>query len=339
MTAARLDWGIVGCGWVARDYVAPAIASSRNGRLVAVHDTHAPAMAAFAPAQPYASLDALLRHAGLRAVYVATPNHAHRAVVQAAAAAGLAVLCEKPMARSATEAQAMLRACAEAGVLYATAFDQRFHAAHQQLAARIADGALGRVVAIRIVYACWLGPDWAVDNWRVDRARAGGGALIDLAPHGLDLATMLLGEPLVEVAALGQARVHAYADPEVEDGAMLVALSRSGALVQLHVAYNCPDALPRRRIEVVGTRALAVAEDTMGQVGGGRVTLHDARTGVAASVAVPDIERSPFLAQVEAFADCVLERRPFPFEAAHDVAVMRLVERAQAMARPRAEVA
>ena len=81
-------------------------------------------------------------------------------------------------------------------------------------------------------------------------ARAGSGALIDLAPHGLDLAAFLLGEPLVEVAAMGQRRVHGYG---VEDGAVIVGRSAGGALLQMHVAYNCPEGLPRRRLEVVGT--------------------------------------------------------------------------------------
>ncbi len=130
----------------------------------------------------------------------------------------------------------------------------------------VSEGRLGAVTAVRIVYACWLPANWAGDNWRIDRRRAGGGALIDLAPHGLDLAAFLLGERLLDVAAMGQARVHHY---EVEDGALLMGRSESGALVQLHVAYNCPETLPRRRLEMIGTAGQAVATDTMGQTPGG----------------------------------------------------------------------
>ena len=196
--------------------------------------------------------------------------------------------------------EAMVAACQQAGVRYATAFDQRFHAAHRTLAEMVAEGKLGTVTAIRIVYACWLPANWAGDNWRIDPRRAGGGALIDLAPHGLDLASYLLGERLTDVAALGQARVHHY---QVEDGALLIARSQSGALVQLHVAYNCPETLPRRRLEVVGTAGQAVATDTMGQTPGGTLEWIDAATGVAERVRVPGADRSPFLNQVEAFAD------------------------------------
>lgn len=343
----KLGWGVAGTGWVARDYAIPAILASSNGTLLALHDARPDALARAAVLAPgaaaSASLAAFLGTPGLQAVYVATPNDAHRPLVEAAAQAGLAVLCEKPMASSAADAAAMLAACDAAEVLYATAFDQRFHPAHVRLAKLVRTGKLGQVTAVRVVYACWVPPGWAADNWRVARGRAGGGALIDLAPHGLDLAAMLLGQDVVTVAALGQAAVHDYADPTVEDGAMLLARTDGGVLVQLHVAYNCPETLPRRRLEVVGTKAQAVALDTMGQVAGGRLSLIDATDGTTYEVAVPDAERSPFVGQVEAFASCLLGGRAFPFPAAADLRLMRLIEQASAMAQPpqagRAELA
>ncbi len=333
----RVGWGIAGCGWVARDYVGPAIQRSANGELLACFDpspvSRTRAEAVFG-VPCFDRLDAFLAISGLSAVYVASPNDAHRPLVEAAAAAGLPVLCEKPMATTYADAEAMVAACRRAGVRYATAFDQRFHAAHRELARLVAAGRLGTVTAIRIVYACWLAADWAGDNWRIDPRRAGGGALMDLAPHGLDLAATLLGEDLVDVAAFGQARVHRYA---VEDGALLMARSASGALVQLHVAYNCPETLPRRRLEVVGTLGQAIATDTMGQTPGGTLEVIDAATGLAEPVAVLGAERSPFLNQVEAFADAVLGRAPFAFPPERDLHTMDLLLKAQRMALPRSE--
>ena len=334
VSPVEVVWGIAGCGWVARDYVAPAIRASANGRLAAVFDPDAGSrrLAAERLGVPvHDTIAGLLAMPGLGAVYVAAPNHAHRALVEAAAAAGVPVLCEKPMATTMADAQAMVDACARAGVLYATAFDQRFHAAHQALAGLVAAGRLGTVTAIRIVYACWLPADWAGDNWRIDPRRAGGGALFDLAPHGLDLAAHLLGEPLVDVLAMGQARVHRYA---VEDGALLMARSRSGVLVEMHVAYNCPETLPRRRLEVIGTAGQVVATDTMGQTAGGTLELIDAATGAAEAVPVPGAARSPFLNQVEAFAAAVAGGGAFAFPPEGDLATHALLLRAQAMALP-----
>ncbi len=349
-TGARLGWGIAGCGWVARDYAVPAIRDSCNGTLLAVHDQSDAALDRarrdYGGVACHANLDEFLATPGLQAVYVATPNHAHRALAERAAAAGLAVLCEKPMATTLAEATRMVQACSDAGVRYATAFDQRFHPAHRHLARLVADGAIGRPTAIRIVYACWVDDTWApdalsTDNWRTDPDRAGGGALFDLAPHGLDLAAMILGEPIETVAAMGQSRVHGYASRAVEgravegrgveDGALLMARSVSGVLLQMHVAYNCPESLPRRRLEVLGTAGQVVATDTMGQTPGGTLFLTDAADGVARQVDVPDAERAPFLGQMEAFADCVLGGTAFAFTPEHDLHTMALLERAQVM--------
>ena len=333
-----LRWGIAGCGWVARDYVAPAIAASPNSQLAALHDVSGAALARAADAYPeaLATTDLAQFLAGVDAVYVASPNHAHRPLVEAAAAAGRAVLCEKPMATTVADARAMVAACEDAGVTYATAFDQRFHPAHMHMVSLLQGGVLGTVTAIRIAYCCWVGPDFGGgepggDNWRIDPARAGGGALIDLAPHGLDLSSFLLGERLAEVAALGQSRVHDYG---VEDGAAIIARSEGGALVQLHVAYNCPETLPRRRLEVLGTAGQLVATDTMGQTSGGTVTLTPANTGVPQTVAIPGADRSPFLNQVSMFATCVLAGRPFHFSPAADLHLMALVLEAQRQAWP-----
>ncbi len=335
---SKIRWAVVGCGWVARDYVIPGIAASANGRLAALCDLNANALRAAAPendtARRYERLLEMLAAEGeaLDAVYVATPNGSHAALVAEIAAAGLPVLCEKPMARTLEEAQRMVAACRENGVPYATAFDQRFHPAHQKLRALIAEGALGTVTQVRIRYACWTPPDWTPDpahphdNWRADPERAGGGAFLDLAPHGLDLTQMLLGERITGAHAfLQHRRVHAYA---VDDGAALIGRTESGALLSQSVAYNCPDAFPRRSLEVAGTAARALAENTMGQDPGGTLTL--TRPDGSVEAVAFDAAASPFQAQVEAFAHSVLDGAPFPFSPEGDLHTMRLLEEAVA---------
>ena len=148
-------WGLIGCGWIARDYVAPAIAASLNGTLVAACDPLEEARHAVGSPASHETAEAMLNAGGLDAVYVATPNHLHRADVLAAADVGVAVLCEKPTATNAADAEAMAEACESAGVLFATAYDQRFHAAHVVLRELIAAGELGTITCLRIRYACW----------------------------------------------------------------------------------------------------------------------------------------------------------------------------------------
>ncbi|GJD56574.1 Gfo/Idh/MocA family protein [Methylobacterium dankookense] len=330
MDAVR--WGIVGYGWVARDYMAPGIREAGH-RLVAVCDPgeRARAAAEAEGARAYADLAGLIADPEVEAVYVATPNHLHREAVQALAAAGKAVLCEKPMAARLDDAEAMAEAVRAHGIVYGTAFDQRHHPAHRAIRDQIRAGRLGTVTAIRIVYACWLHREWAAqagqENWRIDPARAGGGALIDLAPHGLDLVDFLLDESIADIAALTQARAQDYS---VDDGALLIGRTGSGVLASLNVAYNCPEALPRRRLEVVGTKGQLVAENTMGQVAGGRLTFTDGTTGAPEDVAF-DRAASPFTEQVRAFGSAL--RRPAEreaYSALRDLHTMRLIARAYA---------
>ena len=326
--ARRLGWAVVGCGWVARDYVIPALQGSTNARLVALCDADAEALIR-SPADDvsrYTSLSGVLADKDVEAVYIATPNHLHAAMTEACAAAGKHVLCEKPMAITPQDALRMLAACQRAGVHYATAFDQRHHAAHRRLRTLVKEGALGTITQARIHYACWLPADWAPRNWRIDPEQAGGGAMIDLAPHGLDLLEVLLGDEWQTLTALTQRRVHTYA---VDDGAVLMGQFRSGALGLLQVAYNCPDAYPRRTLELIGTKARALAYNTMGQTPGGALSLTDARTGEEKWLHLwPEEDRSPFLNQVESFSTCVLESRPQPFAPERDVRLVGLLTQA-----------
>lgn len=322
---AGLRWGVAGCGWVARDHVAPALAADPSSRVVALLDPAEPSRRSLAAAvlaagggEPEVSTGdpAAFTAAGLDAVYVAAPNHLHRPLVEMAARAGAAVLCEKPMATIAADARAMVEACATAGVGYATAFDQRHHPAHVAIAAMVAAGELGTVTAVRIAYGCWTDPAWrpetspqGYDNWRADPVRAGGGALVDLAPHGLDLTGVLLGGDDVEqVLALRQRRVHDYA---VDDGAVLAGRTGDGVLLDLHVSYCTPDALPRRRLEVIGTRGMALAVDTMGQTPGGTLTVFDAGGAPPRDVAF-DTAVSPFAQMVAHYAAARRGERAWP---------------------------
>ncbi len=316
--AAPVRFALLGCGWVARDYVGPALAASPVAEAATLYDPDPAALDAVARRLPSASAHADLDDAlrGVDAAYVAAPNHVHASLAEAAAAAGAHVLCEKPMADTLEAAERMVAACARAGVVYATAFDQRFHPAHVALRELIRDEVLGTVTAIRIAYTCWLAPDWSADNWRADPARAGGGALLDLAPHGVDLVQVLLGEPIIALHGLKQRRVHAYA---VDDGAMLHGRTRDGVLASLHVAYNVPEHVPRRRLEVVGTRATAVATDTMGQDPGGRLEVDGAPVAF-------DTARSPFAAQLDAFATALRGGARLPWGPDHDLHTMRLLE-------------
>jgi predicted dehydrogenase len=124
------------------------------------------------------------------------PNNVHAAPTIAAAQAGKHVFCEKPLARTAEEAKAMLDAAEKAGVKHMVAYNYRFVPAIIQARRLIQSGALGRIFHFRAVYL----QDWIVDpefpmTWRFSKEAAGSGALGDLASHILDIGRFLVGEP------------------------------------------------------------------------------------------------------------------------------------------------
>lgn len=322
-------WALVGCGWIARDHVAPALREAASAHAVTVWD-HDPAaaerVAALLPGARVArSLDDAVGDPGVQAAYVATPNAAHREGVLAAAAARRAVLVEKPLAADGADAEAIADACD--GLVAGTAFDQRWHPGHLALAGAVEQGGVGTVTAVRIAYGCWLPAGWrppgadpAQPNWRVDPAVAGGGAGLDLAPHGVDLVGALLGDDLVRLTAQTSTRVQ---DIGVDDGAVLAGRTRRGVLVSQHVSYCTPDELPRRRLEVLGTEGMLTAVDTMGQTAGGTVTLRR-RDGVEAPVAF-DTDASPFTEQVQRFSLAAVGASPWGYHLLRDLRLHRLL--------------
>jgi predicted dehydrogenase len=124
-----------------------------------------------------------------------TPNHLHLEVALAAANAGKAIYCEKPLARDLTEVRTMLSAVEEASVTHQVAFNYRFVPAALRAQQLIADGRLGDILAFRFHYlhSGYTNPNRPI-TWRMQKAISGSGALGDLGSHIIDLSRFLLGE-------------------------------------------------------------------------------------------------------------------------------------------------
>ncbi len=299
-----LNIGIIGYGWVARDYMYPAIQKNERVNLVAVCAKNASEMENLPETvKKYTEIADFLKNIELDAIYIATPNHLHKKHTIASLNAGLHVLCEKPLATTLCDAAQMINSALAANTVYATAYDQRFHPAHEQMWNYIKENKLGTITQVKIDYACWLPKDWNNNNWRIEQHKAGGGAIIDLAPHGLDLLEMLLQDEIVEIQLFDQRKVQDYA---VDDGGVLMLRFESGILGSMHVGYNRPNALPRRTLEIFGTAGMLRATNTMGQDAGGKLIFIDAETGSQEPVGF-DIEKSPFESQLDGFLSLILE--------------------------------
>ncbi len=219
----RLGWGIAGCSDITKRRVAPAIRDNSPSDLVAFYSTSEERGRQFAEEfgarRSYADLAAFMADPEIDAVYVAGPVDRHLPETLAAAAAGKHVLCEKPMALDAAEGNRMVAACREAGVQFAVAYYRRYLPQMQRVKRLLEERAIGQVILARVTFATWI--DLAPTDtkyWRAVKARSGGGPLMDLGSHYLDLLRYFLGRAS-EVSAMSDTLAHSW---DVEDSASLL---------------------------------------------------------------------------------------------------------------------
>src|SRR5918995_1777774 len=191
-------WGIVGLGWVAADFVAPAMVKSAGSRLAACLGSSLDKGHVFAERfgveRVHADLEALMHDPGVDAVYIALPNALHYEAVLAAARGKKHVLCEKPFAMSVAHARDMVTACRDAGVILRIAHQIRLDAAIGRAREIVSSGRLGRLIAFSLERASGLG---ARTSWRQDFSQSG--VIFDVGVHLLDLAQWVSGQHFAEV--------------------------------------------------------------------------------------------------------------------------------------------
>jgi 1,5-anhydro-D-fructose reductase (1,5-anhydro-D-mannitol-forming) len=187
----HVRWGIVGCGDVTEVKSGPAFGRVAGSSLAAVMRRDGAKARDYAARHgvPRWSDDArdVLEADDVDAVYVATPPSSHAAYVIRAAEAGKPVYVEKPMARTAAEAESMVAACADAGVPLFVAYYRRALPRFEFVRARLAEGAIGTPTRVHAALTQPPPADAASAGWRWDAATAGDGLLFDLGSHGLDL--------------------------------------------------------------------------------------------------------------------------------------------------------
>lgn len=199
-TNKPVRWAIVGLGWVATDFVAPAIVKSPGSQLITCLGSTPEKSRAFAGkfkiARTHPDLDSLAGDAEVDAVHVALPNAMHHAAVLTLARAGKHILCEKPFAMKTAHAREMVQACRNAGVVLRIAHQIRLDAAVVRAREIVQSGRLGRLAEISLERASGLGSRL---SWRNDFEQSG--VIYDVGVHLLDLIQYVSGQRFVEVAA------------------------------------------------------------------------------------------------------------------------------------------
>ncbi len=253
------SWGIIGAGDIVRRHVAPAMLGLAGHRIAAItrrEETAARQFAAeFAVPKFYTRPEDLVADPDVNAVYIATPPCSHARLTALAAQAGKHVLCEKPISCSSAEARGMIEAAEKGRVRVMICHYQRFNSRHRQIREWLDSGAIGKVVSARINFSSYAPP--RAGEWRRDKAQSGGGPLMDLGSHCLDLLMYFCGR-IVDSEAQVDSLVW---ETEVEDTATLLLRFASGAqaTVTTHWSARIPDGVAGNAVELWGSEGAVVS--------------------------------------------------------------------------------
>ncbi len=267
-----VNWGIIGCGGIAKRRMVPALPECRDSRVVAVMDVDAAVtreVAAGIGARAYATEADLLADPDVRAVYIATPVYLHHPQVLRSAAARKHILVEKPIGLTVEQAEEMIEACGKAGVYLTEGYMMKFHSLNARARELVASGDLGPIVLARAQLTCWY-PE-IPGAWRQDPALGGGGSLIDMATHCYDLLQHIIGSRITSVYAQTDTLTFGY---PVEDSSTTLLTFENGAHAVVDAFFNIPDAAGQSRLEIYGNKGSILAEGTIGQSPTGKMTAY-----------------------------------------------------------------
>jgi predicted dehydrogenase len=318
-----LRWGILSTANIAVEKVIPGMRSAQRAEVlgIASRDRGRADSTARQLGIPraYGSYEELLADPDIDAVYIPLPNHLHAQWAIAAARAGKHVLCEKPLAMSAADAQAIVDAGRQAGVVIMEAFMYRQHPSWVAVRELLASGRIGRLSAVDSWFSYYLDDPANIRNIR----EVGGGALYDIGCYTVNLSRMLFGAEPASVAST-----------IVRDPASGVDILISALLVFPSgvATFTCATRVePDQRVSIYGTTGRIEIEIPF-NIPPDRPTRVFVTAGgdppVAPATEILEFAPAdPYGVEADRFAEAALDGAPLPLSGEDSVANMRVIER------------
>ncbi len=311
-----IKWGVIGSGGIARRRTIPeGILKAKHAGLVAVYDIDPEANIAVAlgfGAKAAGSIEELLS-LDIDAVYVASPANCHYEHVMKCAKAKKHVLCEKPLGLNLDEAKEMIHICKKEGVYLGTGLMMRFSSQHQTALEIISKGKLGKPVFGRAQLSCWYPP--IEGAWRQQPETGGGGSLMDMGSHCIDLLEMFFGR-IKRVSCFIHTNVHSYTS---EDSAVASLFFENGAMAVVDTFFCIRDNSSKNVLELYGSNGSILAKGTIGQEASGEMIAYLEKNinGYNSQQERDPAEGQPinpepvntYLAEIEEFSQAVRENR------------------------------
>jgi myo-inositol 2-dehydrogenase/D-chiro-inositol 1-dehydrogenase len=303
---ATLRVGVIGVGRIGRMHAELLARQVPGASVTLVHDAREDAARAVASELGVATagdVDELLAAGDVDAVAICTSTDTHADLIVAAARAGKAIFCEKPISLDLAEVDRALAAVEEAGVPFQIGFNRRFDPAHAAVAAAVADGTVGEPHLVRISSRDPAPPPMSY-------VRTSGGIFLDMTIHDFDMARFVSGSEVVEVFARGAVRIDpAFAQAGDVDTAVVVLTHENGCLTTIDNSRQAVYGYDQR-VEVFGSAGMAASENPLANSA-------LVRTGDGTSAATLPyfyLERyvPSYLREWEAFVDAVSAGRTPP---------------------------
>jgi predicted dehydrogenase len=252
MTPAKLRWGLIGCGDIARKRVAPAIRDHPSSELVAV------SRARFDQAESFARefgvrrwhphWQELIDDKEIDAVYIATPVHLHAEQTIAAAQAGKHVLCEKPMSMNVPECDRMIAAATQHNVRLGVAYYRHFYPVVSRICQILKSREIGTPVIAQVNAFEWFDPEPSHPRrWLLDKNLSGGGPMFDFGCHRIEVLMNLFGK-VTRIRSLSGNLVF---NREVEDTATALFEFENGPHATLSVTHAARE--PQDTLHIFGS--------------------------------------------------------------------------------------
>ena len=259
----KLKWCVIGAGGIADRRTIPALLKDENSELVALMDrteSTAKRLGEKYGVAYFTSEEEMLKTCSADAVYIGTPVALHYSQAMLSLKYGKHVFVEKPMAMNEEESQQLLTAFKRANKQLTVGYMMKYHNLHQKTKEILSQNGIGKVHDIRAQFSCWY-PD--IENaWRQKKALGGGGAIMDLGVHAIELIEHLLGEKIVGVKSFYSTRAFSY---EVEDSAVIIFKTQTGVLGHIDVNFNIPDNASESKLELYGDKGYIQCFGTLAQ--------------------------------------------------------------------------
>ena len=346
----KLRFGIIGAGDIAVSRTIPAMLECEYASPVAVMNTRLEkaqkTCEKFGIPKAYDSVDALLADKDIDAVYIASPVYLHTALTKKAADRGKHVLCEKPLGMNTEDALGAVEYCREKGVLLSVGLMMRYGTQVRNVKKIIAEGGIGQVVSGNGRFSCWT--PHTPGRWLHNAEKAGGGPVMDMGFHLIDLMQYITDMKVTDVTAMQERITFSGEDYTVDDSSTLILRMENGAQFVVQTNFNIPDTAAKWRLDFYGTRGRLLGDMIVAQVDGGvlnAVTLSDTddlliepEPGFGIGKNIEGDFGNMYRAELDSFSLSVLNGTSVEVDPMDAVQVQRIIDAAYVSSRERRTV-